>query len=402
MLTFDQALQVLINNIQPLAARTLPLIEAHALVLSSSVSALCDMPRWDNSAMDGFAFDSESFAGSGTLKITGRSFAGHPYNSRLQVGEAVQITTGAILPEGADSVVPLEDTESTGDQLLVNKNVIRGQHVRYLGEEFRAGEELLAAGTRLNAGEIGLLASAGVARVDVVPKPKVAVFSTGDELVELGQELGPGQIVNSNLQYLIARISECGCIPIPLGIGHDDTGDLNKLLDQGLEADLLLSTGGVSVGEKDMVQKTLLVRGFKRKFWKVAIKPGKPVLFGLLNDKPFLGLPGNPAATAATYELFVYPALRRLAGWAAPCLPRLRATLTDDVKGDGKRKSFLWGRIEIRAGRPFFEPSFHQGSGQHRSTQGAQALLSIEIASPELTAGSEVDVFVLRLPPSES
>lgn len=400
MLTFNQALQVLISNIQPLAAQTLSLVEAHGLVLASSVSARYDMPRWDNSAMDGFAFDSESFTGSGALTITGRSFAGHPYNSRLQIGEAVQITTGAILPEGADSVVPLEDVDSKGDQLLINKNVTRGQHVRYLGEEFQAGEELLAAGTRLNAGEIGLLASAGVVQVEVVPKPRVAVFSTGDELVELGQVPGPGQIVNSNLQYLIARISECGCIPIPLGIGHDDAGDLNKLLDQGLEADLLLSTGGVSVGEKDMVQKTLLARGFERKFWKVAIKPGKPVLFGLLNDKPFLGLPGNPAATAATYELFVYPALRRLAGWTAPCLPRLRATLTDDVKGDGKRQSFLWGRIEMRDGRPFFDPFFHQGSGQHRSVQGAQALLPVEIDSPGLTAGSEADVFVLQLPSS--
>ena len=401
MLTFDQAQQVLMNNIQPLAAQTLPLIEAHGLVLASSVSARWDMPRWDNSAMDGFAFDSKSFAGSGVLIITGRSFAGHPYHSRLKVGEAIQITTGAILPEGADSVVALEDTESTGGQLLINKNVNRGQHVRYVGEEFRAGEELLAAGTRLNAGEIGLLASGGVARVEVIPKPKVAVFSTGDELVELGQEPGPGQIVNSNLQYLIARISECSCIPIPLGIGHDDTGDLNKLFDQGLEADLLLSTGGVSVGEKDMVQRILLARGFERKFWKVAIKPGKPLLFGHLNDKPFLGLPGNPAATAATCELFACPAMRRLAGWAAPCLSRLRATLTDDVKSDGNRQSFLWGRIELRAGRPFFEPSFRQGSGQHRSTQGAQALLSVEPASPGLAAGSEADVFVIRLPESE-
>ncbi len=398
MISYDEAIATVLTNVQALTPVELPLMRAQGLILASPAVALWNMPRWDNSAMDGFAFAADQVKTPTTLQIVGHSFAGHPFSGHLKTGEAVRITTGAPIPDGADTAVPLEEIVDEGNSVLLKNPVFKGQHVRYRGEEFKANEELLPAGTQLYAGGISLLASAGVDQVRVMPSPKVAIFSTGDELVELGQELGPGQIVNSNLQYLIARLEECGCIPIPLGVGEDRCDDLNRLFDQAQEADLLLTTGGVSVGEKDLVQQTLLQRGFEKKFWKVAIKPGKPVLFGLLGGKPCFGLPGNPAATAATFELFVRPALQKLVGNANLFAPRLKVKLAESVSGGGKRQNFLWGELQIVNGHMEITPLRRQGSGQNRSMQKAQALLPVPIGCTGLNAGDDVEVILLRLP----
>ncbi|MDX2479972.1 MAG: molybdopterin molybdotransferase MoeA [Desulfuromusa sp.] len=398
MISYDEAIATVLTNVQALTPVELPLLKTQGLVLAAAAFARWDMPRWDNSAMDGFAFAAASVETSTTLQVVGHSFAGHPFSGQLKPGEAIRITTGAPIPDGADTAVPLEETVEEGNSVLLKNPVLKGQHVRYRGEEFQAGQELLPAGTQLHAGGISLLASAGVDQVNATPRPKVAIFSTGDELVELGQDLGPGQIVNSNLQYLIARLEECGCIPVPLGVGEDRCDDLNRLFDQAQEADLLLTTGGVSVGEKDLVRQTLFQRGFEQKFWKIAIKPGKPVLFGLLGRKPCFGLPGNPAATAATFELFVRPALQQLVGNANVLAPRLKVKLAEAVSGGGKRQNFLWGELQIVNGHMEIIPLLRQGSGQNRSMQKAQALLPVPIGCPGLNAGDEVEVILLRLP----
>lgn len=398
MISYDEAIATVLNNVKALTPVELPLLQAHGLVLAAPAVARWDMPRWDNSAMDGFVFAKDSLDETSQLKIAGQSFAGHPFNEQLESGTALRITTGAPLPDGADTVVPVEETTEKDGMVILNKPVTRGQHVRYRGEEFRQGEELLISGTQLYAGGISLLASAGVDRVTVIPRPKIAIFSTGDELVELGQEPGPGQIINSNLQYLIARLSECGCDPVPLGIGEDHCSDLNRLFDQAQAADLLLTTGGVSVGEKDLVQQTLLARGLEKKFWKVAIKPGKPVLFGLMDGKPCFGLPGNPAATAATFELFVRPALQQLVGHSNLLAPRLKVKLAESVSGGNKRQNFLWGELRISAGQMEIIPLQRQGSGQNRSMQKAQALLPVPIGCLGLNAGDDVEIILLRLP----
>lgn len=250
----------------------------------------------------------------------------------------------------------------------------------------------------MNAGEIALLASAGVERVQVVPRPKVAVLSTGDELVKLGEDPGPGQIVNSNLLYLISRLIECGCDPVPLGIGEDRCDDLERMFDQAQATDMLITTGGVSVGEKDLVKQTLVSGGLEVKFWKVAIKPGKPVLFGLLDGKPCFGLPGNPAATAATFELFVRPALERLAGNRHLLAPWLKARLLGSVSGGGKRQNFLWGELRITEGRLEITPLQRQDSRQNRSLQQAHALLPVPIGCIGMSAGDDVEIIPLRFP----
>jgi molybdopterin molybdotransferase len=402
MISYDEAIAAVLANVHALTPVELPLLKAQGLVLAAPVVARWDMPRWDNSAMDGFAFAATQVKNSIALQVVGHAFAGHPFGGHLKTGEAIRITTGAPLPDGADTVVPLEETTEEGNSVLLKSPVFKGQHVRYRGEEFNAEEELLPAGIQLHAGGISLLASAGVDQVRVIPRPKVAIFSTGDELVEPGQEPGPGQIVNSNLQYLIARLEECGCLPVPLGVGEDRCDDLNRLFDKAQEADLLLTTGGVSVGEKDLVRQTLFQRGFEQKFWKVAIKPGKPVLFGFLGGKPCFGLPGNPAATAATFELFVRPALQQLVGNANVLAPRLKVKLVESVSGSGKRQNFLWAELRITDGSLEVLPLQRQGSGQIRSMQKAQALLPVPIGCPGLNAGDEVEVILLRLPLGKS
>ncbi|MDH3997436.1 MAG: molybdopterin molybdotransferase MoeA [Desulfuromonadales bacterium] len=403
MLTYDQALQHVLETVKPLAPVMQPLPEASGLILAQSVAAPWDMPRCDNSAMDGFAVAAPLDEASGPLdeassplEIVGASYAGHPFVGAVASGQAVRITTGASIPEGCNSVIPLEDASDQKTHVALSTPVQHGQHVRHQGEEFKVGETLLQAGTQLNAGEIGLLACAGVEHVLVYPKPRVAIISSGDELVELGQTPEPGQIINSNLYLLMTRLRECGCLPFALGIGQDNPAALNSLIAEGMKADLLISTGGVSVGERDQMHNTLAQRGFQQKFWKVAIKPGKPVLFGALENKPYFGLPGNPAAAAATFELFVKPALNLLRGNQEIRPPKRTGVLTSKVSGGGRRQSFLWCHLEWIDEEYKVTVPTRQGSGQHRSIQGANALLSIPIETEQLLAGEKVEVLLLE------
>ena len=395
MITYQEALSMVLARLQPLPAVEVPLEQATGLVLAEAVNARWDMPPADNSAMDGFALAWTPQGTSSEWTVAGSVYAGEPWPTPLESGTVVRIMTGAPLPPGSDTVVPFEEAVEARATVRLAK-MKQGQHVRRQGEEFQAGELLLEAGTSLYAGEIGLLAAAGFARVRVHPAPRVALLSTGDELIELGQTPGPGQIVNSNLYLLSARLREEGCSVLPLGLCRDEPEALTRHLLAGEQADLTLSTGGVSVGDSDYLREALAARDFETVFWKVAIKPGKPVLFGLLRGKPFFGLPGNPAAAAATFELFVRPALRRLAGFSAAAPLRLRATLSDDVHGDHTRECFLWGRLEESGSRRIFHPSPRQGSGQNRSLQGAMAMLPVPAGCELILSGCDVDVMVIR------
>lgn len=403
MITYAEAIKLVLDQITPLAPVEKHLNSACGLVLAEDVHARWAQPPADNSAMDGFAFHFAKAVGRESLPVVGHSYAGNPFVGSVPEGVAIRIMTGAPLPSGVDTIVPLEDVEET---LVENTATIRlsrpchaGQHVRRAGEEFVSGEKLLAAGTCLHAGEIGLLAAAGIVRVRVHPAPRVAVLSTGDELVELGQPPKAGQIVNSNLHLLTARLREIGAEVIPLGIAGDNDGDLNQRLKSGLNADLLLTSGGVSVGDKDQVQDALERLGFEKIFWKVAIKPGKPVLFGKIGSLPVLGLPGNPAASAATCEIFALPAARKLAGQAQPLAPMLDVRLASAIDAGGSRQAFLWGRLSFAAESGYvFTPSDRQNSGQTRAMLGAGALLPVAARGTALEAGSQVQVMLMRLP----
>lgn len=399
MLTYDEAITILLQRVEPLPAVELPLDEALGQVLAEAVRSRWDLPAADNSAMDGYAFGFAGQREGDQLPVGGFIPAGAIFPGAVPRGEAVKIMTGALLPPGCDTVVPIEETRQAGPGIRLAQAPAEGQHVRRRGEEIRRGEELLQAGTAIRSGEMGLLAASGVDRVKVHPKLRVALLSTGDELVELGTVPGPGQIVNSNFHMLSARLREEGCTVVPLGIARDNEAVIAERIKAGLEADMLITTGGVSVGDRDYVQETLRAQGFALGFWKVAIKPGKPVLFGTVSGTPVLGLPGNPAASAATFELFVRPAIRRLAGHPDALPPRLMATLTVTVASDPKRQSFLWGSLSEEAGRYLFTPSARQGSGQTRTIQGSIALLPVPPASGAIPAGQMVEVLLLRLPP---
>lgn len=395
MISYQEALQCVIESVSPLEPRLTSLQEAAGLVLARPAQALWQMPPWDNSAMDGFAINGAPQNIAAAFSIMGCSYAGRPHAGRVNPGEAVRITTGAPLPEDTDTVIPLEDVTEGDHQILLRQQPVQGQHVRHAGEEYAAGELLVDVGTRLQAGEIALLASAGVEQVSVYPRLRVAVISTGDELVELGQAPGPGQIINSNLHYLRTRLFECGCTPLCLGIGADNPRNLGELIDQAADADLIITTGGVSVGERDHVQATLQNRNFEKTFWKVAIKPGKPLLFGKLSGTPFFGLPGNPAATAATFELFVKPALRRLAGHAAVLPEKRSARLTHNVTAGGKRQSFLWCSLRWQQNEYQVSVSQRQGSGQSRCFADKNALLAVPTHVKALNSGDRVEVLLL-------
>jgi molybdopterin molybdotransferase len=393
MLDYQTALETVLASVTPLPAVERPLAVAHGLVLAEPVIARWHLPRTDNSAMDGFAVVSS--AASGCLPIVGAAYAGHPMTGEVNAGSAVRITTGAPIPAGCDAVVPIEQATETAAGVTLQVAPHPGEHIRRQGEEYRCGETLLEAGTLLRAAEIGLIASAGGAQVKVHPRPRVAIISTGDELVELGQEPGPGQIVNSNLYHLAARIRECGGDVLPLGIGGDHPGGIEALVDAGRQADLFVSTGGVSVGERDFVREALERCGFTQKFWQVAIKPGKPVLFGAIDGKPCYGLPGNPAAAAATFELFVRPALRRLGGHRTVLAATRSGRLVETVRGDRKRQAFLWCRLEWVDDGYQVQVTQRQGSGQTRSLQGVNALLPVPIGVEAVAAGTTVDVLLL-------
>ena len=402
MLRYEEALDMVLRAIAPLPAEDVPLPEALGRALAEEVTACLDMPPADNSAMDGFAFAHAQVSPGQKLRVVGLSRAGAGYSGPLPSGAAVKIMTGAPLPPASDTVVPFEDVEERDGFVVIRSSVQKGDHVRYRGEEFRCAEPLLGAGTILRAGEIGLLASAGVARVQVHRRPRVALLTTGDELVDLGVRPGPGQIVNSNRYLLTARLQEEGCAVWPLATSGDHPEELSRQLAQGLQADLLITTGGVSMGDYDLVQDCLKTLGFQLGFWKVAIKPGKPVLFGSAQGTPVFGLPGNPAAAAATFQLFVRPALRRLCGFPYPLPPRCRAILTAPVRGGGSRQRFLWGAVKEDNGRYLFTPSERQGSGQNRALHGAQALLPVAADGNDLPAGQEVEVLLIYLPDGTS
>ncbi len=398
MIDYQQAINYIFQTIKPLAAVRVPLAEGLDRVLAEDVFSLLELPPADNSAMDGYAF-AHAGLGDGFLTTIGFLPAGDHFSAFVNSGEAIRIMTGAPLPKGVDTVVPIEDTEQISDnRVRLHKRLERGTNVRYQGEELKAGEKILCRGQQLDPAAIGMLASAGITDVCVFPAPRVAILSTGDELVELGETPDNGKIINSNAHLLAACLRQDGFFPIQLGIAKDQPGKLEACLRKGLNADMLITTGGVSVGDRDLVQPTLIEIGLKKIFWQVATKPGKPTLFGTIAGQPVFGLPGNPAASAATYQLYARPALRMLAGHSQPFAPTLKVKLAVPLKAGGKRLHFLWGNLFIVDGELQFDPSQRQGSGQNRSAVGAQALFPLPIDSPALEAGDSIDIIMLNLP----
>lgn len=405
-LDVDAALARVLAECAPLAPERVDLLGARGRILAADVRARWPLPGADVSTMDGWAVraadlfpvPSDISASAAILKIAGESAAGHPQSTPLAEGTAARISTGAVLPSGADAVVAQEDTERRGDELRVDLlragAVAPGHFVRRAGSDVALDDLLLTTGTDLSAGDLALACAAGHTALAVHRAPRVGILCTGDELVPPGCPPGHGQIVSSNGLLLATLIHEAGAIPLDLGLVRDDPDALREALTRGLsQCDVVLTSGGISVGDHDLVYPALHALGLRPAFRRVRVRPGRPLTFGRIDDVLVFALPGNPASTFVGFELFVRPALRTLAGHPRPRRPLRRVTLAAAAEGAGKRAHYV--RARLRDGRA--EPLPNQASGALTSLRGCDALLAIP-PGPGLPAGAEADALVLRDP----
>ena len=316
LLSIDEALARVLARVRPLEPERVPVHAAAGRVLAEDVAAAVDLPSFRSSAMDGYALRADDTPG--TLPVVFRIAAGLPADRPLAAGETMAISTGGAVPEGADAVVPIEVVAEQDNRLHVPDTAAAGANIRAVGGDVRAGDSLLAAGTVLGAAQVGALAAAGVAEVAVGRRPAVVVLSTGTELRRPGEPLGPGQIYESNSPMLAAAFAAAGAVVERIGPVADDEGEHRAALRRGLEADVLVSSGGVSVGPHDLVRRVLAELGAEEDFWGVAVRPGKPLAFATRGRTLVFGLPGNPVSSLVAVELFVRPALLALQGASSP------------------------------------------------------------------------------------
>jgi molybdopterin molybdotransferase len=389
LLTIAQARQLVLDDTVPLAAESVPITAARDRVLAADVRAAGNVPPFPCSAMDGYAVNPGP-AGR-TLAIVGESRAGTPSPQTLGEGEAIRISTGGAIPAGATAVIPQENVERAGQEILTRTEVKPGDHVRDAGEDMRAGTIVLRAGTVLGAAELGAAVSAGAAELLVARRPRVQVLSTGDELRAPGEPLGPGEIHNSNGPMLVALAEHQGAACPPAGRLPDDRTATEAGLEAALEtADVVIVSGGVSVGPHDHVKPALEALGVEQVFWRVALQPGKPTWFGRRGTTLVFGLPGNPVSAVVTFGLFVRPALAALQGRTAERLLESEAVLAAPVRRNPDREQALRVRLERQNGRLVATPNGPQGSHIVTSLLGADALALVPAGEGEIEVGATV------------
>ena len=415
MISVEEALARILGHVRPLGPESVPILDAQGRVLSEEIVSGVDIPPFDNSAMDGYAVRSLDFVRATPsspvrLSVIGSVAAGYVTDLRVEPGTAIRIMTGAPLPEGADAVVPYEDTSdfdrpkderlaAPAGEIDVRRAVQARDHVRPAGEDIFDGEVVLAPGRVIRAQEIGVLASLGHEKVSVHRRPRVAILATGDELLEIREPLRPGKIRNSNEYTNAALVTRTGGIPLCLGIARDTKEDLTGKIRSGLDsgADLFLTSGGVSVGDYDVVKDVLGNEG-EMEFWQVRMKPGKPLAFGLLaGGVPLIGLPGNPVSAMVSFEQFVRPAILKMLGHTDLAKPEVRAILDEPVSNSGRR-GFVRVIVSQRDGRYHARTTGEQGSGVLTSMAKANGLAIIPEGIVHVDEGTEVVVQMLDWP----
>lgn len=403
MIEPEEAKKIVLDSTGKLAPIEHDLMECLGLILAEDVISNIDIPPFDNSAMDGFALVSSDTvrateADPVALSIIETVPAGKIATRPVLSGTAIKIMTGAPVPPGADAVIPVEHAREVEGNVQILRSVKPGENIRRAGEDMAKGAIALGSSTLIRPAEVGLLASLGRSKVLVYPRPKVAVLSTGEELVDIGEPISPGKIRNSNTYSLAAQVLACGAEPVTLGIARDTIEDTTAKVKEGLNCDVLLTTGGVSVGEYDFVKDVLEGLGAELKFWSVAQKPGKPLAFWVLNGKPVFGLPGNPVATMICFEEFVRPLLLKMMGRAKLFRPEIEAVLTSDVKKKPGRMHYVRVIVEDKEGVYSASSTGPQGSGILKSMSLANGLALIPKDVTLVSAGEKVKVHLIDMP----
>jgi molybdopterin molybdotransferase len=401
LVPLDEAREAVVSQIQPLPPLELPLTDAYGCVAAADITAVVDLPEFASSGMDGFAVRAmdvvdASPATPAELKVVGRAMIGQRPEATVGMGEAVKIATGAPIPSGADAVVPIENAEGEDGLVRLFESVPAGRHVRPQGEDVRTGDVLVSAGKRLGAPEIGLLANAGVPHPLVHPRPRVIVFSTGDELIAPTETPSFGQVRDANAYTLFGALREAGAIPVLAGIVRDDPEQLkDAVLAYEIQADAFVSSGGVSVGERDVVKAAFYRRG-DVVFSKVAMQPGMPQGFGFVEGKPFFGLPGNPVSVFVSFEMFVRPAILKMMGRRQLRRPEVSATLDGEISGPTGKTVFA--RVEVARGADGWTatPTGGRGSNLISTVARANGLAVLPPGVGSMAAGERVTVLLFR------
>ena len=401
MISVDEAQRRILNAVRPLETERVPFLDAAGRILRQEVRAVADLPEADNSAMDGYAICAADAAGPEPveLRVIGDIPAGVVSTVAVERGTAVRIMTGAHVPSGADAVVQVEWTDAGTDRVRILRSVPSGANIRRRGEDIRRGDVIFSAGTQLAPADLGVLASMHQLEVEVGRRPVVAVLPTGDELIEAGGAARPGAIVSSSSYALAAHVVATGGVACRLPIVPDDRAATVAAIESALDADFIVSTGGVSVGAFDFVKDALDDLGADTEFWRVAMKPGKPVVFARVRETLFFGLPGNPVSSLTAYVLFVAPALRKATGMTTNVLPPVvNVRLTAPLKSKGDRRLYARVRVVAREGELEATPMKAQGSGVLSSMVQANAFAIIEEGLQLAEAGSLVPAILTALP----
>ncbi len=395
MLSVKEARQQMLNTIPVLPTEKREILNCGGYVLAEALHAQENIPPFDNSAMDGYAVraadvQNASDAKPAVLSVVETIAAGYAPTKQVTAGQASRIMTGAMMPEGADAVVMQEVTQQDGDEVKIFESIDKTGNVRFTGESVAEGQQVMGKGKHLRPPEVAMLASLNRPEVTVYRKPTVAIIATGDELMLLGEPLEPGKIRESNRYGLYAQVEEAGGVPIDMGIAPDDEAEIERIFRAALaKSDALITSGGVSVGEHDFVKNVLEKLG-EVNFWRVAMKPGKPQAYGISDGKPIFGLPGNPVSSLVVFELFVRPALLKMAGYTELLRPTFKATLTENITNKDGRVNYMRAILKESNGQYTAETTGPQGSGILHSLVLANGLITIP-SGVTLQAGEAVD-----------
>jgi molybdopterin molybdotransferase len=396
LLSFREAQELILAAARPLPAEPVPIGMAAGRVPCDVVRSAVDLPPFPSSAMDGYAVRTADLPG--VLRVVGESAAGAPFTGSLGPGEAVAISTGAVVPDGSDAVAPVEIVVQKDNEVEIDRSLEAGASIRPRGGDVRAGGAVADVETRLGPAAVAAIAAAGISAVSCARQPRVAVLATGSELVLPGEPLAAGQIYESNTLMLAAALGVAGAEVVGVPAVPDHEASLRDALERGLESDVLVTSGGVSVGEHDLVREVERELGVEESFWRVAIKPGKPLAFGTRGDTLVFGLPGNPVSALVSAELFVKPALRALQGISDP-LPRFEpGRLGSDLQRNEERDEFVRARTRIDGDAVVLEPLRGQESHMIASASAADALIHVPRGNGELTVGSGVSWLRLNAP----